>query len=131
CEPLDWALTANEIANDPWNPLSYIGFLPFIPAAAGRICKKADDVAEAAGKAAGKADGVRSANSTPASSVNAGAALNSKLGALEKAQREAARVRQLPDGRIRYYNVERPATNPGPTRGNSYVTEWDPATGRV
>jgi len=67
----------------------------------------------------------------PATSVNAGAALNTKLGALVKAQREAAQVRQLPDSRIRYYNTERLATNPGPTRGNSYVTEWDPVTGRV
>ena len=77
------------------------------------------------------AERVRSAKGTPASSVNAGAALNSKLGALEKAQRESVRVRQLPDGRVRYYNAERAPRTPGPTRGNAYVTEWDPATGRV
>lgn len=50
---------------------------------------------------------------------------------MENAQQNAARVRQLPDGRFRYYEAERLATKPGPTRGNSYVTEWDPATGRV
>jgi hypothetical protein len=74
---------------------------------------------------------VRSANPTPASSVNAGIALQSKLSALQRAQRTAARTRELPDGRIRYYEAERLASKPGPTRGNAYVTEWDPATGRV
>jgi len=63
--------------------------------------------------------------------VNARAALQSKLAALEEAQATAARTRVLPDGRIRYYEAERLARTPGPTRGNAYVTEWDPATGRV
>jgi len=71
------------------------------------------------------------AGSAGADSVNAGAALRSKLSALEDAQSSAATTRTLPDGRIRYYGPETPATNPGPTRGASYVTEWDPATGRV
>jgi filamentous hemagglutinin len=74
---------------------------------------------------------VRSANPTAASSVNAGSALQSELSALQRAQRTAVRTRELPDGRIRYYEAERLASKPGPTRGNAYVTEWDPATCRV
>ena len=57
--------------------------------------------------------------------------LNSKLGALENAQANADRVRQLPDGRTRYYGPEKPAKTQGPTRGASYVTEYDPKTGNV
>ncbi len=68
---------------------------------------------------------------TGAESVNAGAALRSKLSALESAQQGAARTRTLPDGRVRYYGPETPATNPGPTRGASYVTEHNPQTGQV
>ena len=37
----------------------------------------------------------------------------------------------MPNGRVRYYDAERPAITPGSTRGSAYVTEWDPATGRV
>ena len=37
----------------------------------------------------------------------------------------------LPDGRIRYYGPETPASSPGPTRGAAFVTEWDPKTGTV
>lgn len=76
-------------------------------------------------------NGVRSANSTPASSVNAAEALGSKLSALEGAQGSAARTRMLPDGRIRYYGAEKAARTPGPTRGAASALEWDPATGRV
>jgi RHS repeat-associated protein len=66
-------------------------------------------------------------NITPsgASSANAAAALNSKLSALQGAQANAARVRNLPDGRIRYYGPETPARTPGPTRGAAEVTEWN------
>ena len=67
----------------------------------------------------------------PASSVNAGDALARKLKALESAQQNAVRTRTLPDGRTRYYGPETPATNPGPTRGRSLVTEYDPKTGDV
>ena len=35
-EPYDWFLTAKEIVNDPTSPYSYAGFIPFIPAGAGR-----------------------------------------------------------------------------------------------
>jgi filamentous hemagglutinin len=62
---------------------------------------------------------------------NAQAALSSKLRQLEKAQREAAKTRELPDGRVRYYSAERLASKPGPTRGNSYVVEHNPSTGQV
>lgn len=78
-----------------------------------------------------KAGGVTKGVSTGAENANAGAALNRKLSALEGAQQNAARVRELPDGRIRYYEAERAARNPGPTRGSSYVTEYNPANGNV
>ncbi|RCK54288.1 hypothetical protein TH25_03030 [Thalassospira profundimaris] len=66
-----------------------------------------------------------------ANNVNAGVALRQKLSALQGAQTKAARVRQLPDGRIRYYEAERAARNPGATRGASYVTEYNPKNGNV
>ena len=66
-----------------------------------------------------------------ANSINAASALRSKLSALENAPRTAARIRILSDGRIRYYGAETPARRPGLTRGASYVTEYDPGTGRV
>ena len=59
------------------------------------------------------------------------AALNKKLDALEKAQIKAVRTKTLPDGRVRYYDKERPANTPGPTRGSSFVTEYNPKTGSV
>ncbi|RQU81800.1 RHS repeat-associated core domain-containing protein [Burkholderia cenocepacia] len=54
-----------------------------------------------------------------------------KLRALQKVQGSAVSTRQLPDGRIRYYDAEAPALKPGPTRGRSHVTEWNPGTGQV
>ncbi len=66
-----------------------------------------------------------------AKGADAAAALRSKLSALENAQQTAARTRTLPDGRVRYYGPETPARTPGPTRGASYVTEHNPATGQV
>jgi hypothetical protein len=71
------------------------------------------------------------ARNVGAQSPQAAQALRRKLAALEQAQQGAARTRQLPDGRIRYYGPERPARTPGPTRGRSRVTEYDPRTGRV
>jgi len=50
---------------------------------------------------------------------------------LADAQKTAASTRTLPDGRIRYYDPEKLASKPGPTRGASFVTEWDPKTGTV
>ncbi len=67
----------------------------------------------------------------PASSVNAQAALNKKLRALENAQKISAKTVHLPDGRIRYHTAESLSNTPGPTRGSAYVTEWDPKTGDV
>jgi filamentous hemagglutinin family protein len=66
-----------------------------------------------------------------AESANASIAVRSKLSALENAQASAVRVQTLPDGRVRYYEAERAARTPGPSRGSSYVTEWNPATGNV
>jgi hypothetical protein len=53
------------------------------------------------------------------------------LSTLEDAQATAVNVKNLPDGRIRYYEAERPARTEGPSRGSSYVTEWNPATNNV
>ncbi|WP_165011088.1 hypothetical protein [Neisseria yangbaofengii] len=68
---------------------------------------------------------------TPASSVNAQKALRSKLSGLQGAQKSAVKIRNLPDGRIRYYDREVPAKKEGHTRGASFVTEYNPATGNV
>lgn len=68
---------------------------------------------------------------TGAQSANAQTALNKKLSSLQKAQRTAENTRVLPDGRIRYYQKERPASTTGNTRGNSLVTEYNPKTGSV
>ena len=66
-----------------------------------------------------------------AQSPQAGQFLNRKLSALEKAQEGAARVRELPDGRVRYYSPEKAAQRAGPTRGASLATEYNPQTGQV
>jgi hypothetical protein len=66
-----------------------------------------------------------------AKNVDARKALRTKLSALQSGQRDATRTRKLQDGRIRYYGRETPARQPGATRGASYVTEWNPRTGRV
>lgn len=66
-----------------------------------------------------------------AHSVNAQSALSKKLSGLEKAQNNAVETRTLPDGRVRYYEAERPAKTEGKTRGNSFVTEYDPKTGQT
>ncbi len=58
-------------------------------------------------------------------------ALSRKMSALEDAQRSAIRVEVLEDGRTLYFSPERPARNPGPTRGAALVTELEPQTGRV
>jgi hypothetical protein len=63
--------------------------------------------------------------------VNAQAAMNAKMSGLQKAQNIAVRTEHIPDGRIRYYEVERRSKIPGPTRGASYVTEYNPKTGDV
>ena len=41
------------------------------------------------------------------------------------------RIKKLPDGRIRYYEIERVSKTSGVTRGASFVTEYNPKTGRV
>lgn len=40
-------------------------------------------------------------------------------------------MRNLSDGRIRYYSLETPASRQGLTRGASYVIEWNPSNGQV
>nr|NGX42984.1 tRNA3(Ser)-specific nuclease WapA [Chlamydiota bacterium] len=66
-----------------------------------------------------------------ATSVNALGALNRKLSLLQKSQNSAVHKRILPDGRFRYYSLEKPSLTQGPTRGASFVTELTPKTGRV
>ncbi|WP_236718748.1 DUF637 domain-containing protein [Pseudomonas synxantha] len=89
-----------------------------------------------AGKVAGKVIGAEvgvaketTAISSEAASVNAQAALRGKLSGLQKAQENAAITKTLPDGRIRYYTQEVPARTEGATRGASFATEYNPATG--
>ncbi|WP_232923853.1 DUF637 domain-containing protein, partial [Pseudomonas syringae] len=67
--------------------------------------------------------------SSEAASINAQAALRAKLSGLQKAQQTAAVTKTLPDGRIRYYTQEVPARTEGATRGASFATEYNPATG--
>ncbi|WP_047296772.1 RHS repeat-associated core domain-containing protein, partial [Pseudomonas lundensis] len=57
--------------------------------------------------------------------------LKRKLSALQSAEKSAERIRELPDGRIRYYDKEALARTSGPTRGRSHVTEYNSATGQV
>jgi hypothetical protein len=64
-----------------------------------------------------------------ATGPNAADALTRKYKALEGAQSGAVRTETLSDGRIRYYDAETPARNPGPTRGSAYVTEYNSKTG--
>jgi hypothetical protein len=63
--------------------------------------------------------------------INSATLLKSKLSGLQKAQQTAIKVRNLPDGRIRYYGEEILAHRLGLTRGASYVTEWNFNTGQV
>lgn len=74
---------------------------------------------------------VRLVENFEAKSVNANSALNRKLRSLQRGQKNAAKIRNLPDGRVRYYTIERPNTTPGPTRGAAIVTEYNPKTGDV
>jgi hypothetical protein len=64
-------------------------------------------------------------------SVNAQGALKAKLSGLQKAQKTAEKTVQLPDGRVRYYSKEIAARTDGPTRGASFVTEYNSKTGSV
>lgn len=72
-----------------------------------------------------------SSNKKDSANPNAKDNLNRKLRALEDAQRDAVEVRRLPDGRVRYYDAEKPARKIGPTRGARFVTEFDPKSGQV
>ena len=57
--------------------------------------------------------------------------MQKKLSALQNAQSRAIKVQELLDGRVRYYEVERPAKTVGATRGAAHVTEHNPHTGQV
>jgi RHS repeat-associated protein len=57
--------------------------------------------------------------------------LDRKLSALQNAQSTSERERILPDGRVRYYEKEKLSRTPGPTRGRSHATEYNPRTGQV
>jgi hypothetical protein len=52
-EPLDWAITAREIYDEPGNPWSYAGLVPFVPAGVGKLGKYGDDIAPVAVKTRG------------------------------------------------------------------------------
>lgn len=74
---------------------------------------------------------IEKSRNSVAHDINAQIALNKKMSALEGAQRDAFKIEHLHDGRIRYFDVERPSRKPGPTRGSSFVTEYNPKTGQV
>jgi hypothetical protein len=43
-EPYDWYLTAQSIYNHPEDWTSYVGMVPFVPGALGKLIRAADDV---------------------------------------------------------------------------------------
>jgi hypothetical protein len=100
-------------------------------AKAAEVVEASEATTTAARVVAKTEQAVAETSSSGAESANAASALKSKLSALEDAQSTAAKTRNLPDGRMRYYDAETPATKPGPTRGASYVTEYNPKTGGV
>lgn len=57
--------------------------------------------------------------------------LRKKQKSLDDAKRKAVKTKELPDGRVRYYEREKPSRTEGKTRGASYVTEHNPKTGDV
>lgn len=69
--------------------------------------------------------------SNGAENVNAQTNLSKKYKDLTNVQKEAVKEKVLPDGRIRYYEVERMSKKDGPTRGASMVLEYDPKTSRT
>jgi filamentous hemagglutinin len=83
---------------------------------------------QTSGEATNNQNGATSGTSA-ASNANAQAALKAKLSGLQKAQQSAVVTKTLPDGRVRYYTQEVQARTDGPTRGASFVTEYNPSTG--
>jgi|GEM_PF-1234976 len=65
------------------------------------------------------------------SQINPQTLLDRNLKIAESRSLSAIRTETLPDGRIRYYGPETLASTPGPTRGSTYVTEYDPTRGRI
>ena len=63
--------------------------------------------------------------SSGAENVNAGINLSKKLSQLEAAQQAAAKIRVLPDGRVRYYSKEYLSKKEGMTRAACRVTEFN------
>jgi hypothetical protein len=59
-------------------------------------------------------------------SRNAAKSLKRKYSALQTAHNKAVKTQILEDGRIRYYGPESASATSGPTRGTSYVTEYNP-----
>ncbi len=71
----------------------------------------------------------RASDAPPA--VDMRSLLDKNLEIAENAIKDAERIKKFPDGRVRYYEAETLSSKPGPTRGSSYVTEFDTKTGRV
>ncbi len=69
----------------------------------------------------------RSEGPNPPSSATEGANLNEHLSQQERYGK--AGVRELEDGRIRYYGEIKPPRNPGEMIGRRTVREWNPANG--
>ena len=71
-----------------------------------------------------------SKNGNVAHNVNSREALIKKLDDLLKIEKEAVKIKVLPDGRIRYHFLEKPSSTPGRTRGAALVWEYDPQKGQ-
>lgn len=67
----------------------------------------------------------------PVNSINAQIALHHKYKLLEEAQKDFIKTKTLFDGRIRYYLRDKGPDNPGYTKGNLRVIEYNPKTRRV
>ena len=101
------------------------GVAVLVPVVSGVLIRQALKAAPEMGAA------VKGAVGEGAHSVNAQSALRAKLSGLQKAQQNAAQARKLSDGRVRYYTKEVAASKEGPTRGASFVTEYNPRTGQT
>lgn len=100
--------------------IGVLGIMPGMGKGAGLALKAGDNLAGAAA--------ARVAAKGGAASAKQAADLSKHLGYAEKYGKGG--VKELENGRIRYYGEVQPARNPGEMAGARYVHEYDAATGR-